>query len=173
MRGGLRCEECAGEEFPAGEAYPVPMDGPRQPWLRVEAPLLVCAVLFFAVAFVPVWYRVGGEEVFGLTIPSSRQDAWGGATLFAAIAAGAAIVWLILRRLWLGGRGVVVDLSLAVAGLAGTAIGLFMGRQVPNAEAGASWGFLAGLPITALWVWAAVRRYRRALLPARTSGFAA
>jgi len=172
VRGGLRCAECAAEEFPSGGGYPVRVNGPRAPVLRAEGALLASAAAFFAITFVPAWYRVGGEQLFGLPIPPSRQDAWGGATLFAAVAAGLAILWIVVRRLWLAERATTVDAALGAAGLVLTLAGLFLGRAVPNAEAGASWGFLAGLPLAALWTASGVRRARRARRPSRASGFA-
>lgn len=177
MRGQVLCASCAAGEAEirepgASAGYAV---GVRRDGLWDDALILGGATLFLVASFLRSWYRTGGGVTFGIPVPSYSFNAWGGVTFFAGAAAAVAVAWVALRRLGVpeDGHG-LVDLALAAAGLALTALGLVLDRPTGAGSAGSSWAFGAGLPLAVLWLAGAIRRFRRVRAESRLpagSGF--
>lgn len=163
VRGRVLCAACAtGElgmsEDAAGAGYAVPVERGR---IGHDAVILLGAMLFLLAAFVAGWYRAGGDEAFGIPIPTYSFNAWGGATFVAGVAAAVAVAWVLLRRLRvLRETTGLVDLALAGTGVLFTLLGLAIDRSTPAGSAGSSWGFALGIPLGLLWLGGSLLRYR-------------
>jgi hypothetical protein len=126
--------------------------------------ILAAAGTYLAWTVTPNWYRVGGGRTFGIPLPSYTFNAWRGTTMFAALAAIAAIAWLGLRLGGVRPGGAIdpsaVDLILATAGLVLTVLGFILRPTTGLGQASASWALPAAILIALVWAYGAQRRYR-------------
>ena len=119
---------------------------------------------YLAWTIAPNWYRVGGGNAFGIPLPSYTFNAWRGTTMFAALAAIAAVAWLGIR---LGGIRMgsavdpsVVDLILGAGGLVLTLLGPILRPTTGLGEASVSWALPVATIIALAWAYGALRKYR-------------
>lgn len=125
----------------------------------------------------PNWYRIRDGNAFGIPLPSYTFNAWRGTTMFAALAALLAMIWVGVRlggpRLHVALDPSLLDAVLAGLGLALTGLALVLRPRTGLGNASPSWGLVIGVVLAGVWLSGALWRYRErteaSLTPVRRS----